>query len=33
LISTAHALRQRQVGALDVEGLRLLISERVDALV
>jgi hypothetical protein len=35
LISTAHALRRRPIGALDVEGLRLLISQQIglDALV
>jgi hypothetical protein len=29
LISTAHALRTRPVGALDAEGLRLLISQQI----
>jgi hypothetical protein len=29
LISTAHALRKRPVGALDAEGLRLLISQQI----
>ena len=29
LISTAYALHKRPVGALDVEGLRLLISQQV----
>ena len=35
LISTAHALRRQSIGALDVEGARLLISQeiRLDALV
>ena len=35
LISTAYALRKRPIGALDVEDLRLLISQRIglDALV
>jgi hypothetical protein len=29
LISTAYALRKRPVGALDAEGLRLLISQQI----
>jgi CDI immunity proteins len=29
LVSTAYALRKRPVGALDAEGLRLLISQQV----
>jgi hypothetical protein len=29
LISTAHTLRTRPVGALDAEGLRLLISQQI----
>ena len=35
LISTVHALRTRPIGALDAEGLRLLISQQIglDALV
>jgi hypothetical protein len=35
LISTAYALHKRPIGALDVEGLRLLISQQIglDALV
>ena len=29
LVSTAYALRKRPVGAIDVEGLRLLISQQI----
>lgn len=29
LMTTAHALHKRPIGALDIEGLRLLISQRI----